>query len=234
MASAISLVFLGGIADSGKTALAESLAQNSEVRAEKISRFFRDAMPVLRKGNGDQGRPALIYADWKSTGEEGAIDKLCNDIGTWRRERLKTLIINTHFATYSPGGYMMGLDPISLQRICKACNLIDDESKTKAAVILVDISFSDVLQWRARHPTVDLSGSVSVEAIARDLEFNRLYALQYYTALVGLIGSQQVLFYRCLIDHQGSGSLDTSLPNTNAFKVAKEGARSFLKTSGML
>src|ERR1051325_1201367 len=120
MSSQISLVFLGGIADSGKSDMMEELKSLNGVRAVRISDYFKDPLnatqdPILSAG--------AIYRDWKSEAEAQAVASLCKDIRSWREnlpdptdlatrrldtiedsvsDNFTTLIVNTHFATYSP------------------------------------------------------------------------------------------------------------------------------------
>ncbi len=218
MANETSLIFIGGIKDSGKSELAKRLGTGSGFKVARISDYFRDVLDGWPKDKKDL-TAAVVYMDWKK--DEGrAIQKLCSDIPTWRTDQgisLKTLVINSHYATYSPGGFMMGLDPESLRILCDKCNLFLPKSVGRVAVVLVDIGISDVLARRERrwiHQTDDFPTG---PGLAADLDFNRLYALQYYNCLAAMLGPQRVAYYRAVIDYKDMGDYKDELSKTGAF-----------------
>jgi hypothetical protein len=100
---------------------------------------------------------------------------------------------------------MIGLDPQHIREICQHCNLISakhpSEPRTnKAAVILVDIAISDVLQRREVRWKKMTERTASGSRLIQDLEFNRLYALQYYIVLCQVLGPERVCYKRVLMD----------------------------------
>jgi len=237
MSGEITLVFLGGIADSGKSALMGKLKTLEGVEFENISDHFKTAL-------GEDTLQALDFLDWKSKAESKAVQNLGNRIQELRQHRkgpseFSTLIVNTHFATYSPGGFMMGLDPPHIQKICEYCNLCSLNSDnpgspyTKAAVILVDIAISDVLQRREAQWTSNTERSATGPGLIQDLEFNRLYALQYYNALAHVLGPARVAYKRVVTDWRIT---DNSKPKeeTTALTVVFGQLADFLRESGII
>lgn len=238
MSSEISLVFLGGIADSGKSALIDVLQEGRPgVKGVRVSDYFRKPLEAPENEPLSAG---VIYRDWKSEAEHKAVEALTADIKLFRGSGLETLIINTHFATFSPGGYMMGLDPPSLQEICKACLLDGPTRKLKAGVILIDIGIGDVLQrreeqWKtkeqwSKHEDVFPTGP----GLAQDLEFNRLYALQYYSTLGMILSPSRVFYYRAIVDYKQIKDLRSDLKNTLAFQRTKDQLVEFLRSVGIV
>ena len=243
----MSLVFLGGIADSGKSALLREIdrvgnskniakceregiernEKDDEVRLIYISDSFKQPL------NAPDGplSAAVIYVDWKSK-ESVAIDDLCKKIVNWRDGTMnRTLIINSHFATYSPGGFMMGLDPPNLRRICVACNLCGENKQEKAGVILVDIGVSDVLQRREAQWKVNPEVFSTGTGLLQDLEFNRLYALQYYNTLARILDDdedERVFYHRALVDWRNVKDLNKELSEVPEFREMSEKVIQFL------
>lgn len=239
MSTEVSLVLIGGIADSGKSALMEELQGIDGVQAIRISDCFREPLEAPENKPLSAG---VIYRDWKSEAEVKGVKELGDKIATLRGEKgLKTLLINTHFATYSPGGYMMGLDPASLKQICMDCKLCDAESKGKAAVILVDIGVGDVLQrreeqWKKKEQWEKAEDVFPTgPGLVQDLEFNRLYALQYYNTLnLILRGPDRVFYYRAFVDYKQIKDLTGDLKKSYAFQQAKDKLVSFLKETNII
>lgn len=219
MAGEISLVFLGGIADTGKSALTRVIEQRiAGVVPIKISEYFKLALQekLTMTIDGPLAAAMVYSVDWKSV-ESRAVEMLIKDIREdFRAKRhCKTLLINTHFATYSPGGYMMGLDPQSLLALCDACNLCEDESVQKAFIVLVDIGITDVLQRREKQWMKMFDGTSATQdqeskakkhemfstslGLTQDLEFNRLYALEYFNTLSTVL-PKRVKYHRIFVD----------------------------------
>lgn len=239
MSGEISLVFLGGIADSGKSALKIKLETLAGIEFVSISDYFKDALENYFKltEKTDGTLRALEYVDWKSKSESKAIELLGGKIQELRRRKgtddFGTLIVNTHFATYSPGGFMIGLDPPHILQICQYCNLRTAQGQSevlpgKAAVILVDIAISDVLQRREDQWKENTERSSMGQGLIQDLEFNRLYALHYYNILSQFLGPTRVAYHRVLMDWRKA---DTHKPieDTDALKVVFGELREFLK-----
>jgi adenylate kinase len=243
MAGEISLVFLGGIADSGKSDLRPKLEALPGVKWVNISTHFKKALEGFFLKNLGEANVALDYVEWKSKAEDTAVQLLGEEIKQLRKENgsadFNTLIVNTHFATYSPGGFMPGLDPPHIRQICQYCNLrapnVDDENPAgKAAIILVDITISDVLQRREDRWNEKPGRSASTgPGLIQDLEFNRLYALQYYNVLSHILGSDRISYYRVLMDWR---SKDMSIPveQTRALKDAFKELKEFLERENIL
>lgn len=242
MPGEISLVFLGGIADSGKSDLKPLLEKLPGVKWINISSQFKTALGEVFHQDFGEDNVALDYVEWKSRAEERALQLLGDQIKELKREfpEFNTLIINTHFATYSPGGFLPGLDPPHIKRICEFCHLLlgkeqneisSDKVETvkgRAAVILVDIAISDVLQrredrWKHKPQRSPSTGP----GLIQDLELNRLYALQYFNVLSQTLGPDRVSYYRVLMDWKNQ---DTRVPvdQTKALQLAFKELQEFL------
>jgi hypothetical protein len=224
MSGELSLIMMGGIGDSGKSSFADAIAKRPSVRVLRVSDYLRRHLevPTDRKLGAE-----VVNVDWKSRAEQKAALDLGEEVGNLRAGGCKTLIVNSHFATYSPGGFMMGMDPGSLRSVCKACELcgnvvkpVGDSSgeRVRAAVVLVDIGISDVLrrreaQWQSK-PAFSMG-----TALIQDLEFNRLYSLQYYQILSSIIGFGGVEYYRLLLDWQDIHSLERPLEQAPGFQL---------------
>lgn len=77
MAAEISLVFLGGIADSGKSALMRELQVLTGVEAVRISDCLKKPLGVPEDKDNDKPlRAGVIYRDWKFEAEKKAINEL--------------------------------------------------------------------------------------------------------------------------------------------------------------
>lgn len=225
--NATSLIFIGGIKDSGKSDLAKKLGTDPGFRVARLSDYFGAVLDGWPEKT--DLTTAVVYVDWKRLAEGKAIDRLCSDIPNWRRDaNLKTLIINSHYATYSPCGFMMGLDPESLRILCDKANLFLPNSEGRVAVVHVDISVSDVLVRRERRWTHQTDDFPTGPGLTADLEFNRLYALQYYNCLVSFLGYRRVAYYRSVIDFKDVGDYHKELTNTAAFDSAYNELKTFL------
>jgi hypothetical protein len=199
----VNLVLIGGIGDSGKSEFARSLANDPGIETLRVSDEFRDTYrEVYGFKLGEKLGAEVVNEDWKSRAEPAAVRRLIDKI---RQKKMagscRTLVLNSHFATYSPGGFMAGLDPQSLKDICVACDLIEGgkTGRGAAAIVLVDISISDVLRRRKAVWQSKPAFSMGF-ALNQDLEFNRLYALQYYSTLSSLVGAKRVSYWRVVLD----------------------------------
>ena len=214
MPSEISLIFVGGVADSGKSILIDKVnelieaEENVSIAEERISHYLKEPLgwpPDKRLTS------AASLKDWKIY-EERAISQLCESIKTHRTNGVKCIIINTHFATYSPGGFMIGLDPSSLKMLCDACNLLEPESSKKAAVVLADISISDVSR-KKEESWKDQGNFSTTQSLMDDLEFNRLYALQYFNTLSNILKFNRVMFQRISVNWRAAAAYPTGDEN---------------------
>jgi hypothetical protein len=223
----LSLVFLGGIADSGKSALVQQLKLLDDVRAFSVSDFLRAALAQRGKQPNTKLGAEVTFIDWK-TFERDAIDYLCGDKqaqgipdglpSCFDDTKVRTVIINTHFATYSPGGFMVGLDPNSIAKLCDKCRIVGTK-EARAAVVLVDIGIADVLHRREERWTKDVDPFTTGAALAQDLEFNRVYALHYFNILTSLLGHERVTYSRVFVDYS-QVVLHEELMNVPAFTIA--------------
>lgn len=237
MAGEISLVFLGGIADSGKSDLKPKLERVPGVKWINISTHFKAALAEVFGRQFGEDNVALDYVEWKSLAEENALKLLEIEIKRLKQDSpdFTTLIINTHFATYSPGGFLPGLDPPHIKKICEFCHLRGGKEQNvgRAAVILVDITISDVLQrredrWKEKPQRSPSTGP----GLIQDLELNRLYALQYFNVLSQTLGSDRVSYLRVLMDWKVK---DNTRPvsETLALKYASDKLIKFLESEGL-
>jgi hypothetical protein len=218
------------------------LRELTGVEAIRISDCFKKPLDAP----DDEKKPlsaGVIYRDWKSEAEPKGIEELGNRVKQLRDQKsdMSTLVINTHFATYSPGGYMIGLDPPSLRQICIDCMLCKPDSKGKAAVVLVDIGIGDVLQrreeqWKKKEQWEKPEDVFPTgPGLAQDLEFNRLYALQYYNTLnLILKDAERVIYYRSFVDYKQIKDLTGDLRKTSAFQQSKDKLIHFLKEQRMI
>ena len=227
----LSLVFVGGIADSGKSKLIELVTnQLTDITALRVSDSLRVALDAAKKNPKPELGPEVTFIDWKHY-EDAALRDLVSRLKIIinGNTKTKTVIVNTHFATYSPGGFMVGLDPASIAVICKTCQLTDGaDSPGKAAVVLVDLGIADVLHRREERWTEKADGFPRGSALVQDLEFNRMYALQYHGVLTSLIQAR-ALYKRIHVDYTSKhdlGPLEEDLKKA-AFKFA-----TFLTESG--
>jgi len=241
-------VFLGGTADSGKSDMMAAIAsrRSADVQPFSISAFFRSALAddleVARLPRDEMGSEVALI-DWKSseqravqqfirnhdaadrTEKDGIRRKTPAGLPVCIKENRVTAIINTHFATYSAGGFMMGLDPPSLREICEACKLISRQKdawavhpQARAAVVLVDIGIGDVLHRREANWTTKVDAFTAGAALIQDLEFNRLFALQYFNVLTGLLTPAKVFYKRVFIDYKERSRLVGSPVSIAEFK----------------
>ncbi len=132
---------------------------------------------------------------------------------------------------------MMGLDPPNLRRICLACNLCRERKEGKAGVILVDIGVSDVLQRREAQWKVNPEVFSTGAGLLQDLEFNRLYALQYHSTLGRILNDQadeRVFYHRALVDWQNVKDLKKDLNEVPEFREMSRNLISFLEEKQIL
>jgi hypothetical protein len=231
MPDSLSLLFIGGIADSGKSVLVKKLAEYaSDIKLFPISEFLRDALAAAHKNPLDKLGAEVTLIDWK-THEPKAIDGLVAQIkDCFKDEAIRTVVINTHFATHSPGGSMAGLDPDSIDRICEACHLAESQT-AKVAVVLVDIGLADVLQWRGQHWTSNnIDAFATGSELMEDLEFNRVYALHYYNVLRTTVDKERVLYHRVFMDRSKFAQL-SELENQAEFQLIFNKFTDFLKAN---
>ena len=235
LTKALSLIFIGGIADSGKSVLIDQIsAHANDVKSFAVSDFLKDTLSTKRNYTKEKLGPEVTLIDWKSH-EPDAIKELCAKIEECFNDVSKnTVIVNTHFATYSPGGFMIGLDPNSIDLICHACKLTDPGATSKAVVVLVDIGIADVLHRREKRWTASVDTFTIGSALAQDLESNRLYALQYYMLLTATLGRLRVLYHRLSVDYNSETHLHEELEKVPEFKLALNTFSEFLAYHGFI
>lgn len=231
MPDCFSLLFVGGVADSGKSVLLNQVAGYAkDIKVFAVSDFLRNALEADHRNPSTKLGPEVTFIDWKSY-ETKAVDGLVEQIGECfqNEPHLKTIAINSHFATYSPGGFMAGLDATSIDRICNACHLTSTATG-KAAVVLVDIGLADVLHWRGQNWTSNIDAFGAGSALMQDLEFNRLYALHYYNILRTTLMNDCVLYQRVFLDYSKLTHFSDNLASESEFKIKLKSFTEFLKT----
>jgi adenylate kinase len=182
------IVFVGGITDSKKTELLKSLQPLISTTAHvfPVGECFAE---VFSSEDNPIGVEEIPYRDWKER-EDLAVLKLIAKI---REEPKQTCVIKTHYATYSPSGFMPGLEPPSLE-------LIYTKIKPKRiGIVLIDCNLQEVLTVRSGAHSAkkgSREAGYSVTHIAEDLQYNRAYAWQYCSFLRSLSGGGNAVRYK--------------------------------------
>lgn len=223
------LAFVGGIADSGKSPLLEELVRQE---ADKTVLRVSDSLKIsLGFNQNEKLPPAVTLTDWKVLGEPDAVKHLCSSI----REAMnaapgpKAFLLNTHFATHSPSGFLPGLDPDSIFSLCEACNLTANESKVRVAVVLIDIGVASALRLRQKDWKAYSKGAGGGPALTADLDFNRLYSLYYYHTLCSILPRERVLYRRLVLQWDEVAGAEKPIAQTEAFKAALAVLRATVK-----
>ena len=234
MVHEIPILFLGGSTRSGKSIIGNRLEKKLLVGVQRIkfSEMLKRHLTDPRNKKLPDEDPlssGVVYVDWKSQAESEATKDLCKEIKSRRQkdaEGFKLLIVDTHFATFSPGGYMMGIDPTGLRAICDCCNLLGEKSQKKVVIGLVNIGLGDVLQVLEGNWTkTNLTAFPSASAIMPDLEMNRLYAMAYYNVIASLVGPSRILFHRTFVNFNDARNAAFEDGNRRLHEAAEEMAR---------
>jgi adenylate kinase len=232
MPDSTNLVFLGGIADSGKSLLLKHVCppDHPTIHNAKVSTYFGHQL-LTGSEKGKELTASVCYTEWKSS-EPYAVDELAADIRKWRVEKtVRTIVLNTHFATYSPGGFMMGLDPDSIKKLCEACSLHLGNTDAHAAVVLIDTTIAEVLKRRGSDWKNHGESFFTGPSLSADLEYNRLFAFQYYDCLAHALPANRVWYERILVkweelkEHQPEDVVVKSA----VFSTAMRSLRDFLE-----
>lgn len=192
------LVFYGGCTGLDKSQLLrEALDQfdTSSFELIKISDLFVDAK---KKDTGNDNAKIVWHKEqWKLYDKRvlTEIKTKISNIGA------KLVIINKHFATISPYGYLPGLDLDSLDVLLlqqmdfwikEAPHAKTAETGNRFGLLLVDTD-SEAMRARYEEKMNNVSHYISTDYMHKDLEENRKWAGIYCSRALAFLGKERVL-----------------------------------------
>ena len=187
--------FIGGANNVGKTTIIDRYLldlfkeDGKKVKSLRTGIMYQDE--CKKKNLITQDEEAVSQTLWDSV--QRTVSQQIID--TIKSESADLLLINTHYASASPFGYLMGLDINFLEEIGSA--LKSSTASPFASVMLIDATLAEVLS-RCRSNRVTSGRYMPSDDVRFDLELNRLYSYQYFHILTSILGQSNSIYSRYL------------------------------------
>jgi hypothetical protein len=195
------VVFFGGCTGIGKSKMLEdalgNFCRNSYVQIN-VSDIFEEA---IARESGKKPHEIMWHQDQWKKHDSYVLDKL---VGKINAQDNKAFIINSHFATISPYGYLPGIDMDSLDELFSRLtpSIISSRNGEKYTVGLLLIDTDQMFLYQhyleqlnsISDMKVDKSilHYISPEYMLKDLEENRIWAGLYCSRAISHFGKDKV------------------------------------------
>lgn len=208
------IVFFGGCTGVGKSKILYRALQKTDENSYDIIRISQYFNKEHLESTTMEHGPSIEWDkdDWKRY-ELSVINNIIEHIKEQSEDKL--FIINQHFATTSPFGFLPGVDLDSLDCLLKAFYASDNFPSKKSndieycfGVLLIDTKLSAILDYHRsafletlgrqegreeNDPRKNMLSYLSEEKLEKDLEENRKWANLYSTRIGSTLGQRYVL-----------------------------------------